>query len=239
MKKVFITIVLFLAVIVSAQTKDPKKLIDAVRQKFNKVNDYKVDVSVKLDMSFVKVPDMKAKVYFKKPDKLKVEAEGFAMLPKEGLKFSPAELFKDTFTPLYVRTETISNKKLDVIKAIPNNDSSNIVITTLWIDAVDLVIRKVETTTRNGGTTQSELMYDNAEYGLPSQIKISFNLGNMQVPANLPNQSNETGDAKKDKKRRGMGEGVSIKGSVTMSYTNYQINKGVPDSIFEEKEKKK
>jgi outer membrane lipoprotein-sorting protein len=104
MKRILITFFLITAAVSSAQTKDPNKLLDAVRQKFNKVNDYKVNASVKLDMSFIKVPDMTAKVYFKKPDKIKVEAEGFAMLPKQGLKFSPAELLKGDFTALYVRS---------------------------------------------------------------------------------------------------------------------------------------
>jgi len=240
MKKILTTLVLIAAVAVSAQTKDPKKLLDAVRQKFNKVNDYKADVSVKLDMSFIKVPDMKAKVFFKKPDKIKVEADGFAMLPKQGLKFSPADLLKENFTAIYVRSETINNRKIDVVKTIPNSDSSEVILSTLWIDAAESVIRKVETTRKKSGTTQIELSYDNYEFGLPSQIKLSFNLGDVQMPMNLPNKLNEDADAdKKNRRRRGLPESASLKGSVIMTYKNYQINKGIPDSFFVEKEKEK
>ena len=242
MKRIFIALFLISAVVSSAQTKDPNKLLDAVRKKFDKVNDYKVDASVKLDMSFIKVPDMKAKVYFKKPDKIKVDAEGFAMLPKQGLKFSPAELLQGDFTALYVRTETIDNRKLDVIKAIPNSDSSDIVLSTLWVDAAESVIRKFETTSKKGGTTQIELNYDNYEFGLPSQIKITFNFGDIKLPVNQANQQNEINDVeKKGMNRRGLPRGASLKGSVLMTYKNYQINKGIPDSFFvvTDKEKKK
>lgn len=242
MKRIFIALFLISAAVSSAQTKDPNKLLDAVRKKFDKVNDYKVDASVKLDMSFIKVPDMKAKVYFKKPDKIKVDAEGFAMLPKQGLKFSPAELLQGDFTALYVRSETIDNRKLDVIKAIPNSDSSDIVLSTLWVDAAESVIRKFETTSKKGGTTQIELNYDNYEFGLPSQIKITFNFGDIKLPVNQANQQNEINDVeKKGMNRRGLPRGASLKGSVIMTYKNYQINKGIPDSFFvvTDKEKKK
>lgn len=240
MKKYLITLMLIATVIVTAQSKDPKKLLDAVRQKFNKVNDYKADAAIKLDMSFIKVPEMKATVFFKKPNKIKVDAEGFAMIPKQGLKFSPADLLKEDFTALYVRSETIDNRKIDVVKTIPNSDSSEVILSTLWLDAAESVIRKVETTTKKGGTTQVELSYDSYEFGLPSQIKLSFNLGNIQMPVNVPNQSNENEAAdagKKSRKRRGLPEGSSLKGSVIMTYKNYQINKGIPDSFFDEKGK--
>jgi outer membrane lipoprotein-sorting protein len=242
MKKYLITLLLIAAVTVSAQTKDPRKLLDAVRQKFNKVNDYKADALVKLDMSFIKVPEMNAKVFFKKPDKVKVEAEGFAMIPKQGLKFSPADLLKEDFTALYVRSETIDNRKIDIVKAIPNGDSSEVILSTFWVDAAESVIRKVETTSKKGGTTQIELSYDSYEFGLPSQLKLSFNLGNIQMPVNAPNQSNENEAAdtgKKNRRRRGLPDGTSLKGSVIMTYKNYQVNKGISDSFFIEKEKEK
>jgi outer membrane lipoprotein-sorting protein len=234
--KRFLIIIMFLSVAVSAQTKDAKKIIDAVRQKFNKVNDYQADVTIKLNMSAIKVPDMKAKVSFKVPDKLKVDSEGFAMLPKQGLKFSPADFFKGEYTPLYVRSDMLDNRKVDVVKTIPNNDSTEIILTTLWIDTEGLVVRKVETTTKKGGTTQVLLSYDNYEFGLPSQVNISFNMGEVKAPANLPKTDN---DSERGERRRGMPGGVSLSGSVIMKYKNYKVNIGLPDSFFESKEKKK
>jgi len=233
MKKILITMVMMITVAVPGQTKDPNKLLDAVLQKFNKVNDYKADASVKLDMSFIKVPEMKAKVYYKKPDKIKVEADGFAMLPKQGLNFSPADLLKENFTALYVRSENIDNRKVDVIKTIPTSDSSGVILSTLWIDAAESVIRKVETTRKKGGTTQIELDYDNYQLGLPSQIKLSFNLGDMPMPEIPAQAQDESADKdKKNKKRLGFPRNESLKGSVIMTYKNYQVNKGIPDSFF-------
>jgi outer membrane lipoprotein-sorting protein len=240
MKKSILLLLLLIPCAVPAQSKDPQKIIDAVLNKFNKINDYKVDASIKLDMSFIKVPEMKAKIYFKKPDKMKIDSDGFAMLPKQGLKFSPAELLNGKFTALYVRSEIIGNRKIDVVKTIPDNDSSDVILSTLWIDAEGLVIKKVETTTKKTGTQQFELSYDSYEYALPSSIKISFNLGDLKMPASPQVQQNENpGPDKKGKNRRGLPEGASLKGSVIMTYSNYQVNKGIPDSFFVEKEKEK
>ena len=240
MKKVLLTLSIIIAVSISAQTKDPNKILEAVRQKFNQAKDYQVDVSVKLDMSFIKVPDMHVKVFFKQPDRVKLQSEGFAMVPKQGLNFSPAQLLKGDFTTIYVRSETVDNHKIDVVKVIPNSDSSDVILSTLWIDAAESVIRKAETTSKKGGTTIIELSYNDYQYGLPSQIKLSFNLGDVQMQANLPKQSNEKTDTdKKNRRRRGLPENESLKGSVIMTYKNYQINKGIPDSFFDEKEKEK
>ncbi len=241
MKKILITLFLITATFVSAQTKDPNKILDAVRKKFNQAKDYQVDVNVKLDMSFIKVPDMNVKVFFKQPDKIKLQAEGFAMIPKQGLNFSPAQLLKGDFTTIYVRSETLDSRKTNVIKIIPNSDSSDVILSTLWIDAAESVIRKAETTSKKGGTTKIELSYDNTKYGLPSRVKLFFNLGEMQMPSTLSNQTNENKDSDDKNRRRNkaIGEGMSLKGSVTMNYKNYQINKGIPDSFFVEKEKEK
>ena len=241
MKKILITLCIITTVFISAQTKDPNKILDAVRQKFNQAKDYQVDVIVKLDMSFIKVPDMNVKVFFKQPDKIKIQSEGFAMVPKQGLNFSPAQLLKGDFSTIYVRSETVDNHKIDVVKVIPNSDSSNVILSTIWIDAAESLIRKAETTTKKGGTTKIELNYDDTKYGLPSQVKLSFNLGEMQVPSSLSNQKtdNKETDDQGRRRNKAIGEGMSLKGSVTMNYKNYQINKGIADSFFVEKEKEK
>jgi len=241
MKKILITLCIITFISVPAQTKDPNKILEAVRQKFNQAKDYQVNVNVKLDMSFIKVPDMNVKVFFKQPDRVKLQSEGFAMVPKQGLNFSPAQLLKGDFTTIYVRSETIDNYKTNVVKVIPNSDSSDVILSTLWIDAAESVIRKAETSSKKGGTTKIEMNYESTKYGLPSQVKLSFNLGEMQMPTALPNQTTEKKESDDNGRRRNkaIGEGMSLKGSVIMNYKNYQINKGIADSFFVEKEKEK
>ncbi len=230
MKKILLLLILA-ATVTFAQSKDVNKLLDAVKNKFNQIKDYQADVVVKVDMDFIKVPDSKAKVYFKQPDKTKMESEGFAMLPKQSTKFSPMELLKGNFTSVYVKSETIDNRKLDVVKIIPNSDSSDVVLTTLWIDAGYSYIKKIETMSKRGGAVAVGFTYNDTSIALPSKLVFSFNLGEVNMPPDV------SGPGKKGERKRGRDEATKIKGSVIMTYSNYKINKGLPDSLFEEKKK--
>ena len=227
--KNFFVAMLMIAISINAQTKDPNKLLDAVKTRFEKVKDYQADVEVKLDMEFIKVPPSKAKVYFKQPDKFKIDTEGFAMLPKQGTNFSPMQLLKGDYTAVFVRSDKVEGKSLDVVKLVPNTDTSNFIISTLWIDASQSIIRKVETTTKRSGTVKTEFTYTPTSTPLPTVLKISFNLGE----ANLP----EAPAMAEKKDNNGRGRSAKIKGSVIMTYANYKINKGISDKIFEEKKK--
>jgi len=230
MKKLLI-IVFIIASSINAQQKDAQKILDVVIQKFNKVKDYEADISAKVDISFIKVPETKAKIYYKYPDKTKIDSKGFAMLPKQSVNFSPADMLKGDFNVFYVKTEKINNTNLDVVKIIPNDDSSDVILSTLWIDEVQMQIKKVEMTGKRTGTTTIDLEYADKNYSLPSKVVFSFNLGNV----NMPQQAQTNQDKDEHEQRRGRNQ--SLSGKVILSYSNYKINKGIPDSFFEEKKK--
>lgn len=236
MKKFFAILLTIAVTGLYGQQKDPDKFLEAVKQKFNKVNDYSADVTVKFDISFLKMADSKVKIYFKQPDKVKLDSKGFAMLPKQSVNFSPAQLFKGDYTALFVKSEVFDGKKTDVIKIIPNSDSTDIILSTLWIDVADLLIRKVEINGKRSGTTTIQLDYENTKYSLPSKVIFAFNLGNMEIPEQL--QGNQQPQQQENTERKGR-RSQKISGSVILTYSNYQINKGIPDSIFDDDKKGK
>src|SRR5690606_34270645 len=104
-------IILFLLILTgltSAQKKDPEKIIEQVKEKFAKVEDYVVDRNIKIDVTNLKTHKTKAKIYYKQPDKIHIESFSFALLPKNVLNFSPsAFLDAEEFTSIYERTYTI------------------------------------------------------------------------------------------------------------------------------------
>lgn len=228
MKKSCLLIFMIFVCGINAQNKNPKKILDDVLQKFDKIKDYEVNVKIKVDVNFVKIPDAKAVIYFKQPDKQKIKSEGFAMLPKQSMNFSPAKLLKGDYNSIYVKSEVVNNEKLDVVKIIPSNDSSDVILSTLWIDPIQNVIKKVQTTGKKSGTIQILFEYKNKAISLPSEVKFSFNVGEMNMPMNMSDENkNMLGNRRKDK--------GPVLGSVTISYSDYKINKGIPDSFFEEK----
>jgi hypothetical protein len=215
----------------TAQKKDPDLILKNVKEKFNKVQDYIVDVNIKVDVDFLKVPETQAKIYYKQSNKVHVESESFALLPKEGLDFSPLGLLKDEYTAIYEREEEIDGIITSVIKVIPLGESADIILSTLWVDEANDVIRKIESTTKLNGTFSIEFKYNSiGEYALPSALIFSFNVDKMNIPKGMSGDFNQ--EVKRDEKKG------PTTGRVFINYSNYKINTGLTDKFFEDKKKK-
>jgi len=225
-KKIFL-IFLFISGLSLSQSKNPDVIIKNLKEAFSKVKDYTVNVDIKVDVNVIKVPEMKAKLYFKAPDKIHIESEGFAMLPKNGLYTSPLSFLKGDYTAIYAKLDTIKGHATSVIKIIPLNDKGDLLLTTLWVDQSKNVIRKVESATKTNGSFTLQLDYNNSiKYPLPDSMVFSFNAGKLNTPAMMDQEENQ------GRRRRAFKD---ISGKVTISYNNYEVNKGIPDSVFEVK----
>lgn len=223
MKKIIFLFVLFILPL-SAQKKDPEEIIKNVQEKFSRINDYVVDVNIKVDVNFLKVPESSAKIYFKHPDKIHIEADGFALLPKEGLNFSPSAYLKGDYTSLFEKEEMLNGHNTDVVKIIPLGNSSDIILSTFWIDQKQNIIRKVETSTKTSGTYMIEFAYnDNVEYALPKTMIFTFNVDKMNIPRGM------TGEMEAPEKSKKKKDAV---GKVYINYSNFIVNKGIDDSVF-------
>lgn len=60
-----------------------KELLQKVKAKYDKVNDYTASGKMKTNVIFIKAPVATIKVYYKKPDRLKIKNEsGVSFIPK-------------------------------------------------------------------------------------------------------------------------------------------------------------
>lgn len=230
MKKLLISIILLLFAFIFPQSKDPDLILKKVVESFNKVKDYEVEVQVKVDVDFIKVPETKAKIYFKQPDKINFESDGFAMLPKEGINFSPMSFLKKDYTALYQKEDYINGHPVSVIKILPSAEQGDIVLTTLWVDQSHNIIKKVESTTKTNGTFTIDLKYneDKKDFNLPSSMVFGFNIDKMNLPKGF------TGQAETESHKN---IGKTTSGKVYITYSNYKVNVGLSDKIFEKKKK--
>jgi hypothetical protein len=234
MNKLFI----FLLLITTCypQKSEPDAILTKVKENFNRVRDYQADIKVKVDVDFIKVPEMKAKLYFKQPDKMQLDSEGFAMLPKGGVNFSPASLLSGNYTAFYEKDYTENGTKFCIIKVIPLGDAGDVVLSTLSIDLTHYRIVKIETSTKTQGTYVIELSYpQNTDYPLPSSMTFIFNLDKMNLPKGLADDMDRAeGNTMKSKKET---EEKTTTGKVYINYSDYRINQGISDSIFKEPQK--
>ena len=87
MKKLFAIFALLIYSFSSLAQVDP--LIEKVSKKLALVNDYVGEGVMKTDVSFIKASLGKVKVYFKKPNLLKVKKDGgISLLPKGGVSLT-------------------------------------------------------------------------------------------------------------------------------------------------------
>ena len=232
MKKIII--LLMFTTVCLAQNLKPEDILDKVKENFSKVNDYEVNVDIKVDVDFLKVPDAHATIYYKQPDQIRLKSEGFALLPKEGLNFSPYSFLKGDHTAVFDKEQEVDGHNCYQIKVIPLGDRGDLILTTLWIDKAEYIIRKIESTTKTNGTFSINLEYDdNLKYPLPSKMVFAFNVEKMQMPKGIAGDMDEGNNAKKESRDKSK----TTTGKVYVNYSNYQVNIGIPDSIFRDDKK--
>lgn len=224
--RIFVLLLVIGSMNLLAQDPNPEVLIKKVRDNFIKVKDYEVDAHIKINVDFIKVPEADAKIYFKQPNKVKLASKQFAMLPKEGLNFSPNSFFNYKHSAVFIRTEDYSGFNTAVIKIIPLEDSTDIVLSTVWIDMNYNIIRKAEITTKYKGTYSLLLNYDvgKTKFFVPVELYFLFDV----KTDNMPKEFSAKPQNEKARKKK------AVKGNAVVTYTNYKINKGLPDSIFKE-----
>ena len=224
----FLVLIIFLfPFMAKAQTAD--EIIQQVKAKLNKVNDYEARGKLKTNVIFIKAPIANVKVYYKKPNKLKIHNEsGISFIPKGSVNMSLGSFFANTsdFDIIDVGKEQTSG--LHIIKLLPREDSADVVLSTLYIDEKQMLIKKAKTTTKENGTYELEMTYGKyADYGLADKIIFSFNTKEYKLPKGVTIDYDIDGPKNKQDQLK------NKKGKVETAYSEYIINKGVPDSIFQ------
>ncbi len=228
MKRVLLfSLLLTGCLVVKAQT--AQEIVNQVKAKLEKVNDYEAKGKMKTNVIFIKAPLATVKVYYKKPNKLRINNEsGISFIPKGSVNINLNNIFINTtgFDMIDMGKEAGTN--LRVIKLLPKDENSDVVLSTLYIDETQSLIRKAKTTTRENGTYELEMSYGKyAEYGLADKVIFSFNTKEYKLPKGITFDYDD--GAKKDTNPDKL---KNKKGKVEIVYSSYMINKGVSDAVF-------
>jgi outer membrane lipoprotein-sorting protein len=213
----------------AAIAQDMTALINKVKAKLDQVNDYTAEGVLKTDVTFIKAPAGKVKVYFKKPNKFKLKKDGgISILPKGGVSVNTSSMIMtDNYVALAAGESVVEGVKTKIVKLLPTDENSEVVLSTLYIDEANLLVRKAITTTKDNGTYEIGLTYGKyTNYGLPDKIVFSFNTKDYKLPKGVTLEFDE-GEKKSDADKL-----KNKKGKVEITYNTYTINKGVDDSVF-------
>ena len=229
MKIVFLFLFLLLLSIFT-RAQDINVLVQKVKDKINLVNDYEANGRMKTNVSFLKVPVATVKLYFKKPNRLRIKNEkGISFIPKGAVNINMSNVLSSgKYSVLDAGTDKVGSTPVKVIKLLPQDDNADVVLSTLYIDAVNQVILKTKTTTRDNGTYELEMGYGKyVAYGLPDKIIFSFNTKDYKMPKGV------TFDFDDGTKKKTADEKLkNQKGKMEIYINGYIINKGIADSVF-------
>lgn len=230
-KKYYLTLLyILLGLSFQVKSQDVTALVQNVKNKLDKVNDYEAAGKMKTNIAFLKVPVADVKVYYKKPDKLKIKNEkGFSFIPKGAVNINMSNILSSgKYTILDAGIDRIGNTAVKVVKLLPEDDNADVVLSTLYIDETNLVIRKAKTTTRDNGSYELEMSYGKyASFGLPDKIIFSFNTKDYKLPKGVTFDFDDGSTAKKE-----VDKTKNKKGRAEITFSSYNINRGIPDDIF-------
>jgi len=204
----------------TASCQSASEIVGMLRMKLGAVQNYEARGKMKTNVAFIKAPIATVKVYYKKPDMLRIVNE-------TGISFIPRGSVNINLNSVLLNTEKFDiidagkdNAGLRVIKLLPKDDTAEIVLSTLYVDDKNMLIKKSKTTTRENGTYELEMNYGRySQYGLPDKIIFSFNTKDYKLPKGITLDYDD--GSKKNEERL-----KNKKGTVEITYTNYVINKG-------------
>ncbi|HTH30168.1 MAG TPA: hypothetical protein VL946_02410 [Lacibacter sp.] len=224
-KIVFTFCLIFLVSSLKAQTAD--ELISKVKAKMDKVTDYIATGKMKTDVVFIKAPIANIKSYFKKPNRFAIKRDGgVSLLPKGGVSVNVSSLLlTDSYTAIDAGKGTVAGTAVRIIKLLPLSETSDVVLTTMYIDEKNLLIRKSSTTTKENGTFDMEMQFGKyADWGLPDKVIFSFNTKDYKLPKGITLEYDDGSKKPELPKNK--------KGKVEITYSSYVINKGVTDAML-------
>ncbi len=210
-----------------AQTLTASQILANVQKQFEQINDYTVTLHATVNIEHLNIPDMTVKLYFKQPDKIHIESKNFAMLPKEGIALTPSLLIA-RFDATLVETEHADKGNIYKLHLISKPEPGKLTIESyVWVDGTDWIITRFESLpSENKRVTVAfqDTLID-GKYFLPSKISASFG----SPAADTTSVSSSEGTGMRPQR-------IPRKGSITILYSDYKVNTGLPDELFEKKD---
>ena len=250
MNRIRIIVFLFLGGL-QAQIQTLDQIQEKVINQFDQINDYRVDIKISVKMTGFRMPRKKIRLYYKKPGKIKIDADGFAILPKTGVGGNPKEYFEMFETVMnisevefdglsyYKITGIVNQDSLKIPVSIDKSDSLKIKMDVL-IDPNQWTINQVDVSLNTKNIFIFKTIYTEID-GIYVPEKSEFRLGIKGIskwrtknPHSFGGPSDGTLDFESIAKKAGYdSEKDEFAGTISMNFYKYKLNKGLKDKIFE------
>jgi len=175
------------------------------------VADYTANVTVTVQSPNLQIPQRTVKVYYKRPDKVHVESEGIAVLPRDALLMGNlADHLDESTTASFCGAGTLGGRPVQCVKLTPREAGPGTGRLLTWIDSERFLLLKSEVW--RGGAKMLTVSFAHERIG-----------GRYWMPASIVTEV-----------AAGAMTGEDEGGRIELRFSNYRVNTGLPDSIFEE-----
>ena len=224
--KYFIKLLILLALPYFSPAQNAWPILDKVTQKLNRVKDYSVEATIISNIPLIRILPVKATIYYQQPDQFKIKAKGIAIIPRQGFADIPKLLKnKENYNAILTGNDIINQSKTTIITLLPNNDTSDIVLMKLWVDEVNNVVLRLQSTTRSNGSVTTNYMYGSqVEYGLPDEIDFTVDVKKFKMPKGIATDINKSSELET--------KPASTMGKIKVTLKDYTVNKGLKLEVF-------
>jgi hypothetical protein len=185
------------------------------------IRDYTVTLDVVARLERMSVPPMQLTMFYKVPDKVHFESKGFALVPREGVPWSPAWLLT-RFRAERTDRDTLDGVPVHRVALEPVDDRARARRVTLWVHPHRWTAERVRTATIDGRTIEASFSYERvSDVWLPSLLVLKIT----PSPLDTAQSADPTPSAP-------VFRGGFRSGTIEVRYSGYRVNTGLSDSLF-------
>lgn len=157
----------------------------ALKQRMDSVTFFNAKLNLKVAISFINMPEKRAKITYTKGKRMKIDTDDFVLLPKRGLDFSLNSLTEYPYITVDRGNEVKNGKHCKVLNIIPIDSKADFSIATVWLDQKSKRLHATEINTKKDGAYQMEMEYQKTKDVLPQKVAISFEIEKIKIPINF------------------------------------------------------
>ena len=159
--------------------------VSLVKSRLDSIETFLADISLHVDISFIKMADKEAQAAFKKGEDIVITSEDFVLIPKRGLDLSFSELFEYPFMAIDRGEVEGQSTSLLAISILPSDNKADFSVANLHIDSEKQRITWAEINTKKDGTYTLRLTYPDSRAVLPTKLDVSFEMDRIRIPLNF------------------------------------------------------
>ncbi len=159
--------------------------VSLVKSRLDSIETFLADISLHVDISFIKMADKEAQAAFKKGEDIVITSEDFVLIPKRGLDLSFSELFEYPFLAIDRGKVKGQSTSLLAVSILPSDNKADFSVANLHINTQKQRITWAEINTKKDGTYTLRLTYPDTRAVLPTKLDVSFEMDRIRIPLNF------------------------------------------------------